>query len=438
MKKRDKSLTIFYAVLSFILIQTACNKKPEKIGLEIIDENKLGVFDTTFTVTGYSALDDDSVRTDELSINLLGSLQTENFGLTNASFYSHIRLSQTFPNFGDDPQPDSAVLTLVYDGYYGFINTPHTAKVYEVMQDFYLDSSYYSNTKFNLEPLTELANFNFIPNPNDSIMQEDSTFVSAELRIPLNETFINKVMFPPDDSIFSSNSNFINYFKGIYVVTDSVSSPSEGSILYFDLLDPRSNVTIYYNDSLSFEFLINASSGTVGRYQHNYSKSLNQNFVDQVTNGDTAKGSEYLYLQGLAGIKTRLRLNSLADWAETNNYAVNEAKLVIPATESVEELQPPEQLLLFKYDENGEITVMEDQFEGDNYFGGTYNETSGMYEFRITLYVQSILNNSPDYGLVMLTSGKSVNANQVMLYGTDPDNATLPKMHLIVIYTLLE
>lgn len=438
MKTKVISHYLVIIVLAFFLFQTACNKTPESIGLDILDESKLGVYDTTFSVVGYSEIDD-SVRTDELSLNLLGSLQTEDFGLTNARFYSHLRLSSTSPGFGENPQPDSAILTLVYDGYYGYINTPLSVHVYEVMEDFNKDdSAYYSNTTFNLEPYTDLGSLSFVPNPSDSIMQEDSTYVSAELRIPLNETFINKMLFPSDDSVYSSSSNFIEYFKGIFVFTSVVTNPNDGSILYFDLLNPRSNVTLYYNDSLSFEYTINSNCATVGNYHHNYSKSLNQSFTDQILNGDTLKGSENLFLQGLAGIKTKFNLHSLAGWAGTNKYAINEAKLVIPAIDLVEELPTPEQLILFKYDENSEIQFTNDQLEGDNYFGGNYNSATKSYEFRITLYVQSILNGTPDYGLVLYPYGKSIKANQVVLYGTEPENTFLPKMYLNVIYTLLE
>jgi len=438
LKTRVISQYLILAILSFLLFQTACNKEPETIGLDLIDENKLGVYDTVFSIVGYSAIDD-SVRTDELSNSLLGSLQTEDFGLTNASFYSHLRLSQTSPDFGDDPQADSAILSLVYSGHYGYINTPHTVKVYEVMQDIYKDSSYYSNTHFSLgPPTTELANFSFTPNPSDSIMQEDSTYITAELRIPLNDTFISKMIYPDDDSVYSSSENFLSYFKGIYVVVDSVTSPNVGSILYFNLLNSRSNVTLYYGDSLSFEYSINSNCATVSNYQHNYSKSLNQNFIEQIIIGDTLKGSENLYLQGLAGIETRFSFPSLSGWVGTNKYAINEARLIIPAVEPLEELTAPGQLILFEYDENGDIQFLDDQIEGDNYFGGKFDEASNSYEFRITLYIQSILNGTPDYGLALYTSGKSINANQIVLYGTEPENATLPKMYLNVIYTLLE
>lgn len=437
MKTRVISYSLILTIISFLFLQLACNKEPETIGLDLLDENKLGVYDTTFSINAYSIIDD-SILSDELSASLLGSLQTEDFGLTNASFYSHLRLSTSSPDFGDDPQPDSAILSLVYAQYYGFINTPLTVKVYEVIEDFYRDSSYYSTSNFEIESLSELANHTFVPNPTDSILQEDSTYINADLRIPLNETFINKMLFPTDDSVYSSSDNFIEYFKGLYVAVDSMSNSGEGSILYFDLLNPRSNVTLYYGDSLSFEYSINSNCATVGKYQHNYSKSLNQNLIQQITQGDTTLGSESLYLQGLGGIETRLNLSSLEEWVGTNKYAINEAKIVIPVIEPLDELPPASQLILFQYEEDGSLGFIRDQLEGDNYFGGKYNSASLSYQFRVSLYVQSMLNGTPGYGLVMYTSGKSINANQVSLYGTAPDNPISPKMYLNVIYTLLE
>lgn len=437
MKTRIIFLNLIMAVLTILLFQTACNKQPETIGLDVLDESKLGVYDTTFTISGYSTYDD-SVRTDELSITSLGSIQTEGFGLTNTSFYSQLRLSQTSPDFGEEPQPDSAVLILVYSGYYGYLSTPQTVKVYELIEDIYKDSVYYSTSQFNIEPLPEFANYTFIPNPTDSILGEDSTYSSGELRIPLSEEFINKVMFPEDDSVLNSSDNFIEYFNGIYVVTDSVSGQAEGSILYFSLINPRSNVTIYYNDSLTYEYVINSNCATVGNYRHNYTKSQNQNFISQVVNGDTTNGSEYLYLQGLSGIKTKISFPALESWVETGKYAINEARLIIPAIEVIEELKPPVKLILLEYDENGDLTFIDDQQEGENYFGGSYNESANVYEFRISLYIQSILNGTPDYGVALYPTGKSVNANQVTLFGTDPSNEMFPSMRLRIIYTLLE
>ncbi len=121
-------------------------------------------------------------------MNLLGSQYTENFGLTVASIYTHLRLVTFQPVFGDNPQLDSAFLTLVYSGYYGNITTQQTIRIYEVQEDFYKDSTYYSTDKFEISNV-ELGNLTFFPNPVDSVPINDSTKVSAQIKIPLNEEF---------------------------------------------------------------------------------------------------------------------------------------------------------------------------------------------------------------------------------------------------------
>jgi hypothetical protein len=425
-----------FAIFGGFLIISACNKKPESIGLDLVDYNKLPVSDTTFSVFAYSSIED-SVITDETSINLLGSQYTENFGLTVASLYAHLRLSVLSPDFGENPQFDSAFLTLVYSGYYGDTLTPQTIRIYEVLEDFYKDSTYYSTDKF-VYSTDEFANFTFIPHPSDSVSINDTTEVSAQVKIPLNEAFVNKIISPGDDTVLSSNVNFLDYFKGIYITADSMASPGSGAILYFNLLNSRSKVTIYYNDSLTYDLVFNSNSARVGHFHHNYAKSLNQNFRDQILSNDTNIGTDDLYLQGLAGIKTIIKFPSVNDWVNTNNYAINDAKLMIPVYESDEELKPADKLLLFKLDETGSPVFTEDQLEGDKYFGGNYNETTNNYHFRISFYLQSLLNGTADHGLVLLVSGKTTNANEVRLYGTEANVPDLSKMELKIVYTKIE
>jgi hypothetical protein len=424
------------AVICGILIVSGCNKKPESIGLNLVEHNKLPVYEATFSVSAYSVIDD-SVVTDETSINLLGSMYTENFGLTVASFYSHLRLSALSPDFGNNPQVDSAFLTLVYSGYYGNISTPHTIRIYEVEEDFYKDSTYYSTDQFNFGN-SEIGNLTFVPYPEDSVSINDSTKVSAQIKIPLTSLFVNKIFSPADDTVLSSNENFINYFKGIYITADSMASPGDGSILYFNLLSSRSKVTIYYNDTSSFDLVFNSNSGRVGHFYHNYAKSVNQNFKDQILNNDTIKGASNLYLQGLAGIKTSIKIPSISDWVNTNNYAINDAKLIIPVHEPADGLDPAGKLLLFKLNESGSAVFTEDQLEGDNYYGGSFNDSTNNYQFRLSFYLQDLLSGTPDYGLTLLISGKTTNANEVRIYGTEVDAIDSLKMSLRIVYTKVE
>lgn len=408
-------------VLSVLLI-SSCNKKPEQIGLELLEseQNFVGT-DTAFIVSAYSAIED-SVVTDETSLNLLGSMITNTFGKTTTSFYTQIRLSTVSPDFGDNPVADSAVLTLVYNGYYGNILTQQHLTVYKVTEDFYPDSSYYSNTYIEYDSLQELSDFYYVPNPENIIV--DSVEVPGRFRIPLNDYFSGPMLDPDNYDNFSDKDKFIEFFKGLYIKSEIQSSwtGSVGAILYFDLLDANSNVQLYYHndsvDSLSYTFNINLNSARVGRYTHDYSLSKNQTFKQMIIDGDTSLGSERLFIQSLGGVKTLLSFPGLSDWVQSDIITVNEAKLILPVVPSVEDYGVPGSLVLFNYNENGELTAPQDWHEGEAYFGGKYFENINAYQYRLTYHIQSLLNGEPDYGMVLFSNGKSINADGVELYGT--------------------
>lgn len=380
---------------------------------------------------------EDSVVSDETSINLLGSQWTSTFGLTVASFYSHLRLSEVSPDFGTDPHVDSAFFTLVYYDYYGNINTPLTVRIYEVAEDFYQkDSVYYSNKKLQIYD-TELAHHFFFPSPEDSVVVNDSTKTAAQLKIPMNQEFVNKVFFAEDTNL-SSNEMFIQYFKGIYVTIDSVDYPGGGSILYFNLLNSNSKVTFYYNDSLTYTLVFNSNNARIENFYHNFSKSTDQNFINQIILKDTAAGEQNLYLQGMSGIRTKIFFPDLDRWWGKNKYAVNEALLIIPAASGGSYYPVSENLILLRQNEDSTASILVDQNVGDAYFGGSLDDTSNSYQFRITLYIQELLKDSSDYGLLLYPSGKTVRANEVKLYGTHNNEPDTSRMELRLIYTKLD
>lgn len=440
MRATNPSIFRFIAFVIASLVIFSCNKDPQKIGIDLVDatRNVVGL-DTTISITAWSSIDD-SVVSDETSVNLLGSQFTHTYGLTNTSFYTHLRLSTSQPDFGENPVGDSAILTLVYDGSFGNIGTPQTAIVYRINDTvgMFKDSTYYSNSFFSIDE-TELANHTFYPNPTDSVLI-DTVKYAPELRVPLNEVFMNSILNPEDPDALLSNEDFLEYYKGIYVTTPSVSVPGHGAILSFDLLNSRSNVTIYYHndteDSLNYRLEINLNNARVGRFEHDYSLSTDVDFKNQILEGETSIGNSKLYLQGLGGIKTTLKFPGLADFINQENIGINEAKLIIPAMEQMDGLDIPENLILFQYDKNGVAGFTEDQLEGDNYFGGNLNTGNNEYLFRISFYLQDLLGGSTDYGLVLFPSSKSVKPNGVSLFGT---GSNLPsKMYLRIIYTQID
>ena len=441
MKTKRQPAFLFLLTLTFFAI-IACNKKPENIGLDLVDDNQavLG-FDTTLSVYAYSELED-SVASAGTSINLLGSMQTETFGGLQASFYAHMRLSEVYPDFGDEPVADSMVLTMVYSGYYGNINTMQTFTVHRIIEDTLLrDSAYTSNVFINYEA-EEIGSLTFTPNPTDTVFL-DTIATAAELRIPMDLELAQELL-DADSTNYESSAIFLEFFRGLYVKPAPVAGIGEGAILYFDLLNERSSVTLYYQnnseDSLSYEFVINESSARVGKYEHDYSLTNDPAFIDDVLspNPDTATiGKDKLFLQGLGGVKTIVKFPQLQSWADSVALVINEAKLVITSTSYQDEYAPPDNLILFKLNENGGIAFTEDQSEfTDDYYGGNFNSSSNSYTFRISLYMQNLLLGGPDYGLVLFPGGKSVRANGLTFYGTDQSNPNHLKLKLI--YTLAE
>jgi len=443
-KKKINSAWGLLAVL-VILWFVSCTKKPETIGLDLVDVNKPFIgYDTTMEVFAYSVVED-SVASDETSLNLFGSRYSPTFGMSNTSFYTHLRLSDLFPDFGPNPVVDSVVLTMVYSGYYGKISTMQTVRIYQVDDEISLDSTYWSNRSFNT--LTEeLAYHQFIPNPNDSIEVDSATFAPAQLRIPMNTGFAQDILDIQDSTIFGSSEDFINYFNGIHIVPDDVfpTNEVEGATLYFNMTDEQSDVKIYYhndtstvNDTLIYVLSINSNSARVGRFLHNYKMSIDNNFRDQIVNKDTTLGKNNFYIQGMGGIKTIIKFPGLSNWVDSGNIVINEAKLVLTATGFEEDTDPPESLILFKLtDEEGQHNFVPDYLRGEAYFGGSLNTTNNDYFFRISRHIQQLLRDEPDLGLVMYPTGKSIRANEAIFIGSD---ALSPgRFRLNILYTKVD
>src|SRR5574343_3312 len=132
--------------LMALLISTSCKKKETSLGNDVLDPNSLlnstqvDTFElTTFTIA------EDSLISDNPAYGVLGSYNDPKFGKVDASFYTQFILSGTSPNFGDISTitVDSMMLGLQYVDFYGELS-PQTVEVYQMTEDIYLDSTYYS------------------------------------------------------------------------------------------------------------------------------------------------------------------------------------------------------------------------------------------------------------------------------------------------------
>ena len=412
-------LTILFAVLF-----SGCKKEFEKIGLGLQPEqdNLKVMFSDTTTVVAYSVLVD-SVNTTGLSNNLLGSIMDPVFGLSTASIYTQIQLSSVAPDFGENPVLDSLVFCIATNGYYGDTTTQQTIRLFELDENMKFDTSYYSNQTV-ADKGVELANYSFFPTPTTAVIIGEDT-LAPQIRINMSDfsTELGERFLNADSTDLSSITNFVEFFKGLYITADDVSSG--GAILFLGLTSANTKMTLYYqndeNDSLCYDLNITAFNARFNHYEHNDYLDASPEFREQVINGDTSLGENILYLQPMAGVKTRIFFPYLNNWLDSGNISINQARLWITPNENEFGYNLPSNLAIVKINEDGEAEFTIDQFEGESYFGGYYDSTYNGYNFRISQYIQKLLiDNIETNEINLLISGASIKANRVLCSGTNP------------------
>ena len=110
-------------------------EKPDLTTADVLPvTDQPGVFFTDTLSTSIRTVAEDSlVGSSGLSPFFLGSLNDAEFGISNASFYTQVRLGSSLnsTSFNDITTPDSIVLSLGYEGIYGDSNAVHHISVYE-------------------------------------------------------------------------------------------------------------------------------------------------------------------------------------------------------------------------------------------------------------------------------------------------------------------
>jgi hypothetical protein len=430
-----------FLVLVFLL--TDCKDDPNSLGLDVqppFDKIEVRSFDTT-KVVAYSQFVD-SVRTDETSVNLLGSLKDPVFGVSTAEIYTQFRLAATSHVFGETDEFDSLILTLDPISIYGDSSSAMTVRVYEISEQIFLDSSYYSDDSKEVYPEL-LCEKTFIPDLINDVVTPDDT-LDPHIRLDLTSltpSLATKLITCPADSM-TTNASFQNYFYGLFVEVEPATS--SGSILSIDLMSTLSEMALYYHndtvDSLSFRYPININSARFGQFTHDYTQG-DALFQSQLIDEDTTLGQNLCYIQALSGVKVFVRFPELKEYFGDTTVAINEARFFLNNAEADPPLGIARQLVMVKKKEDGSFDVLDDQLNGLDYYGGIYDEDSQGYWFRITSSIQDlVLSEDPDYGYEIILSGGAINAERVVLNGTLPTEEELidDRMKLVVTYTAID
>jgi len=423
-----RRISLFILLVSFF---ASCTKELTPIGLNLLSEDEMlqmGYTDTA-SIVAYS-VSEDSVYTQELSSNYIGlayigSMNDPIFGQTNAALYTQIKTTTSRVRFGTSPIFDSAYLLLPLQGNsFGDTMTNMTFKVYELSESIIDSVHAYSNSSIAYNPADLLGQITIQPRPHDSSYYNGKKRAPM-LRIPINSLFGNKILNIQDTNTLNSATEFVKYFKGICIVAEPQNNPNSGSILVTKVAVDESRLLMYYHntaDTLTYSFAINSDCSRFNGYTHNnYNGALPQ--LKQQLAGDTLLGKEFLFLQGMGGVKVKIKFPYLKSWFNNQKVVINDAQLVLTNASASDVFKNPSTLTLRAVGETGSTSpfTLIDEDDANGYFDGVYNSSTRSYRFNLKRYVQQVMTGEIDNrnGLYLIIPSGSYTGTRLVLHGTD-------------------
>jgi len=446
MKTHHQAARLFAVIIgALILAFASCKKTPDTIGNDLIDENNIISINRTDTAFIVCHSYFDSIGTKNVRYGLLGSTHDPVFGNTEAGFYTQFRFSSAGQNFGTSSVLDSIVLQLALSSVYGDTTTLLTVHAYELNDSISTNDTYYNYSTIACSNI-DLANaFQFRPHLKNNLQIIGSdTLTQPVIRIPLSQDLGNYFL-QLDSTIYQTPDAFKNHFKGLFLTCDAVGQ--NGSISSINLTDNSlTRLQLYYHNTASpenalrYDFYITSDDNYFNHFDHDYTQG-NAEFVNQLMEGDTTLGQQRVYLQTMGGIRTRILFPNLTRWADTvsqGHILINDAQLILPAPPDIDTtlFTAPSKLVLVGLKEDGSTFILSDNYEGDNYFGGSYNASSRTVTFRISEYLQKlILDDLANTGLSLGINGAAYNAQRWIVNG--PEASEGNRMRLDVTYSIV-
>jgi hypothetical protein len=411
-----------------LFVWSGCNNS-EEVGLNLTTpgERFHYVIDSSALVE-VATLRQDSLTSEKRTSSLLGCMNDPVFGRTYAHLLTQLRLSSNEVEFGAGAILDSAMLLMKYQNWYGDTTTIQNIKVYEMLQDIYVDTTYYSNKDISgfYDPSNPVANFSYRPTPDrDSVL------------IRMDDAFGQRLL-NTDTAYLSNNTEWLKYFRGLYL--EAQTTEQDGSIISYNFSGGKSRLTLYYHndssDSLKYEIVINSNCTWMNLFSHDYSRSTIQAQIN-----DSVYSHPLAFLQGSSGLRGHVKI-SFPDTVMAkleSGIAINKAELILKVAEdpNLARFERPKTLRVFNAKADGTNEFIDDLTLGEAYYGGIYDEETGTYRFNIGRHIQNLLHPDPSQrkdntGLFLVLSEERTSAARLIL-----DNKP-GSVQLILTYTPLQ
>ena len=391
-------------VAAMCLLLAYC-KEPIINDSDLVPKDKLGIIYTDTLTVISEVVKEDPLRSDELAINILGSMVDPVFGKSEASIYFQLLLQNNNIDLGTNRQLDSAVLMLQYAGSYGNTKVAQNLVVYEVNEAMFKDTDYFSDKTFPIKS-NEIGRLNnFVPNFSDSVQTRFRKY-APHARIKLDANWATDLMNQSASGNLANNGNFLSYLKGLYVKAEAANGKG---MVYVDLKANATALMLYYKstelDSVLI-IVINSDAATINNYKHDYGGTLAEQLLQNNRSGDSI-----ILMQSMSGLKTKFTVPNIKS---LGNISISKAELEITnfrnSFDITTEFTLPGRLTLNAADAEGKNAFLDDQFIGDSYLGGEKvqqtesNKVLNRYRFNMAVHYQNVVSNAKvDYGVYILT-----------------------------------
>jgi hypothetical protein len=396
----------FSLLTGLVFITGSCEKQVLQAGSDLLPGSDFVSIKTTDTLSVFSyTLFNDSIRTDTPDSSYIGQIFDPYFGTTTAGFVSQIRLNNAWDSVAITV--DSVKLFLhIISAKGGKSGATHSISLYEISDQIYNDTAYYSNTTLNL------TNFK-VAHITLPTLRTD-TINNIGLTLPGNGIEFGKYLMRDPSKLFYSNSlpDFRSFFKGLYFEMDPSSDPL---LLSLRLI---SDQTTYYNfftlyghaadgTAKQYSFALDAKNANAcyNRFDHNYSTAT---LGDKLIHTNTNYRDTVSYLQSLNGVYTKIILPGLEKLKSDKtlaNMAINRARLSVPfkftktTTTYYAKSLPLTLRLRYKVSTGSRYDVpdylMAPSIDlAHTFFSGAIDSVNNVYNFNIPAFVQGYLNDA--------------------------------------------
>ena len=369
------------SAITIVALITACEEQPTTIGAGLLPGgDKAVLYSRTDLDLNFYTMYVDSVRSNDTTY-IAGDYYNRYFGTTTSEIVTQLNLLSEWKE-DETFTVDSVFLIFSIQYYFGDTINPPNVTVYEISEELYKDSTYYSNKPVLHERVIGLYTLEGIKNDTVLKIRLPNTFGDYLLR-DTSKLFIKNPL--PGQTY----TDFRSYFKGLhYILVNNFNA----SFMVLNPISSANGIQLNYStptvERKTFNFVFSQKNAMYRRVTRDFTSAEPDKQIQHINDGvlDTLA-----YLQGLSGLFPRIKIPELEELKDEMPLAINKARLTIPAMiDGVDytDTKAVKTLYLMYTNASGKKVLLPDMSIGGI---GQYVLLKDHYTFDIASFVQEYL-----------------------------------------------